>query len=268
MLKTRLIPSLLVDSQEHLVKTIQFKKRHYLGDPINSAYIFSGFDVDELLVLDIDASLESRTISFDFIKALASLTSVPLTVGGGIGSLLQIQKILSFGVERVALSANLSSNFELLEKAANQFGSSSISVIVNLKYDSNKIPLGYLGRPEIGEPKPIESLVTDIQNAGAGELIINHVDLEGTRKGFDNLLYEKINNILTIPLVAMGGCGKIDDIKSLITTAPLNGIACGSFFVYGNNQKEVLFNYVDQAEWLKCNFKSLISKGKIKENEN
>ena len=93
MLKPRLITSLLVDSNQHLVKTTKFNQRHYLGDPLNSAYIFSGFEVDELLVLDIDASLEQRTISFDFIKALASFTRVPLTVGGGITNLSQIQKL-------------------------------------------------------------------------------------------------------------------------------------------------------------------------------
>ena len=110
MLKPRLITSLLVDSNQHLVKTTNFKKRHYLGDPLNSAYIFSGFEVDELLVLDIDASLEKRTISFDFVEALASFTSVPLTVGGGVSNLSQIKQLLSYGVEKVVLSSKISNN--------------------------------------------------------------------------------------------------------------------------------------------------------------
>ncbi len=260
MLKPRLITSLLVDSNQHLVKTINFKKRHYLGDPLNSAYIFSGFEVDELLVLDIDASLEKRTISFDFVEALASFTSVPLTVGGGISHTSQIKKLLSFGVEKVALSSRISNNLSLLKDAVNQFGSSSISVLLNVDFNLDGEPQGYLGRPEISNPNPLQSIAKDIQNAGAGELIINNIYREGTRIGFDKKIMEKLNKELTIPLVALGGCGHIKHIKELLSTTPINGVACGTIFVYGNDYQEVLLNYEDKANWLKSNFKKFIKK--------
>ena len=131
MLYPRLIPSLLVNSKQELVKTIRFKEENYLGDPLNAAYIFSGFEADELLVLDIDASKNKRCISFEFVKSLATFTKVPLTVGGGISNLDQIHDILSLGVERIALSNALSDNLNLLKQAANNYGSSSISVIIN-----------------------------------------------------------------------------------------------------------------------------------------
>ncbi len=260
MLKPRLITSLLVDSNQHLVKTINFKKRHYLGDPLNSAYIFSGFEVDELMVLDIDASLEKRTISFAFVEALASFTSVPLTVGGGVSNLSQIRQLLSYGVEKVVLSSKISNNLDLLKNAANQFGSSSISVIINTKHNSNGETCAYFGRPEISNPKPLESIAREIQNSGAGELIINNIEREGTRTGFDIKILEKLNNDLTIPIVAMGGCGHLNHIKELLSSTPINGIACGSFFVYGNDYKEVLLNYIDKAIWLNNNFKALIKR--------
>ena len=261
MLKTRLIPSLLVDSSQHLVKTIQFKKRHYLGEPLNSAYIFSGFEADELLVLDIDASPEGRAIPFSFVNALASYTSVPLTVGGGISKLSQIQKLLSFGVEKVVLSSKISGNLNLLEDASNQFGSSSISVILNVYNDSNDgQPKAYLGRPEQGLSQPIDSIAMDIQNAGAGELIVNNIDLEGTRRGFNVSLLKKLNEKLTIPLVALGGCGHLQHVEELLLATPINGIACGTFFVYGNEEQEVLLNYSPTAKWLKSNFNMLMDK--------
>ena len=211
-------------------------------------------------MLDIDASLEKRTISFDFVEALASFTSVPLTVGGGVSNLSQIKQLLSYGVEKVVLSSKISNNLNLLRNAANQFGSSSISVIINTNYNSDNEPCAYLGRPEIGKPKPLESIAREIQNSGAGELIINNIEREGTRMGFDIKMMEKLNNELTIPIVALGGCGHLKHIKELLSSTPINGIACGTFFVYGNNQQEVLLNYVDKANWLNNNFQSLIKR--------
>ena len=118
MLLPRLIPALLVDSNQHLVKTKNFKERHYIGEPLNSAFIFSGFEADELIVLDIDASPMKRSISFEFVEALANFTTVPLCVGGGVSNLDQIKKLLALGVEKVALSSNLNNNLKLLEEAS------------------------------------------------------------------------------------------------------------------------------------------------------
>ena len=261
MLRPRLITSLLVDSSQHLVKTKQFDSRNYLGDPLNSAYIFSGFEVDELLVLDIDASKEKRTIPYEFVKALSSFTKVPLTVGGGISKLSQIKKLLSLGVEKVVIGNELHRNLKFLEEATNQFGSSSISVIINVKYDvEQKLHFGFFGSTKISSARSVESLAMDVQNAGAGELIINNIDLEGTRKGFNISLMKKLNEQLRIPLVALGGANKIKDIEDLLLETPINGIACGTLFVYGNNSQDVLLNYVQTAEWLKSNFNFLIKK--------
>ena len=252
----RLIPTLLVESNLHLVKTTAFRKRHYLGDPLNSAYIFSGFEADELVVLDIDASPMKKTISFDFVKALATFTSVPLCVGGGICSIDQIKNLLALGVEKVSISESLNSNFKLLEEASERFGSSSITVIINCFKDEKGSYLGTFGLPRKNSGKGIDQLALDCQNAGAGELIINNINLEGSKEGYDISLMKSLNTKLTIPLVALGGCGQLKHIEDLLSTSPVSGVGCGSFLVYAPETSQVLLSYPDKSAWLKDNYAS------------
>ena len=259
MLYPRLIPSLLVNSKQELVKTICFKDQNYLGDPLNAAYIFSGFEADELLVLDIDASKNKKCISLEFVNSLSTFTKVPLTVGGGISNLDQIHDILSLGVERIALSSALSSNLKLLTQAANNYGSSSISVIINTFKNKNGDLVGCFGRPELSKDfYQIEDISKLCQDYGAGEIIINKIDNEGTRKGFDVNLMSRLNEKLFIPLVALGGCGEIEHLEELINKTPISGIACGSFFVYAGNSKEVLLNYEPYTKFLKEKFQAIV----------
>ena len=243
MLRPRLITSLLVDENMHLVQTTCFKQRRYIGDPLNAAYIFSNFEVDELLVLDIDASNRYSHIKYDFVEALSHFTTVPLTVGGGISKLTEIHDLLALGVERIAISGSLDENFKFLEEAANKFGSSSITVVLNVdKQDSYRAQLG------ISQNKhDLIKLAKQCQESGAGELVINHIEREGTSSGFDIDLYKVLNNQLTIPIVALGGCGDDQHIKQLLKSTPISGIACGSHFVYAAGTAEVLLNYCDTS---------------------
>ena len=254
MLLPRLIPSLLINSNKELVKTIRFQNPNYIGDPLNAAYIFSGFEADELLVLDIDASKYNKCISLDFIKSLSTFTKVPLTVGGGIQSLDEIYNILSLGVERIALSKCLANNFNLLSQAAEMYGSSSITVVINTFKNKNGDILGSFGRPELSNNYyPIMEVAFLGQENGAGEIIINHIENEGTRKGFDVNLMNNLNEKLSIPLVALGGCGGIDHMHHLMKKTAISGISCGSFFVYAPDSSQVLLHYASTANWLKDN---------------
>lgn len=253
MLPPRLIPTLLVDSQLHLVKTTQFGSRHYLGDPLNAAYVFSGFEVDELLVLDIDATAQGRSIPLTFVAALARFTSVPLTVGGGITTLEQIHDLLALGVEKVALSAALNHDFSFLQRAVDQFGSSTISVILNVRNQSNGLSLAWYGRPDAASTsagRPLEELSRACQNAGAGELVIQAVDRDGQRQGFAVSALAELNRDLRIPIVALGGCGHQGHISELLQASPLSGIAAGSLFVYAPDSNQVLINYPLSHRWL------------------
>ena len=256
MLYPRLIPSLLVNSKQELVKTTYFENENYIGDPLNAAYIFSNFEVDELMVLDIYASQQERCIPLDFVKSIANFTKVPLTIGGGIKNLNQIHDILSLGVERIAISSILSKNFEILNQASTMYGSSSITVIINAYKNKDGDFVGIFGRPDISKKHyPIEEISLLCQENGAGEIIVNCINREGTRKGYDIKLMKSLNKNLSIPLVALGGCGEIDHINELIKATPISGIACGTFFIYANDSSQVLLNYEPIAKWLKDNYK-------------
>lgn len=243
MLQPRLIPSLLVDKNLHLVKTTRFGDRHYLGDPLNAAYVYSGYEVDELLVLDIDASAAGRCIPLAFVEALARFTRVPLAVGGGIRTISDIQSLLALGVERVVLGSALMNDLAFLHEAAERFGSSTISVVINVTRSPDGTALGYLGRDGQHLAAPLLTLARACEAAGAGEIVVYDVEREGTRAGFDVALYSALNAALTVPLVALGGCGDEHDIEGLIHATPISGIAAGSLFVYAPASREVLLNY-------------------------
>jgi cyclase len=239
-----LIVSLLVDRDLHLVKTTGFHQRHYLGDPLNAAYVFSGYEVDELLVLDIDATPEGRSIPLHFVEALSRFTSVPLAVGGGIRSLAQIHDLLALGVEKVVLSAALAGGLDFLEEAASCFGSSTITVALTLYSGSNGEPRACFGRPAPSTPeRDMFPLALACQDAGAGEIVLYDSRREGTRSGFDVPLFASLNERLTIPLAALGGCGEPEHIVSLLSASPLSGVAAGSLFAYAPCSQQVLLNY-------------------------
>jgi cyclase len=252
MLQPRLIASLLVDDQQHLVKTRGFSERQDLGDPLNAAYVFSGYEVDELLVLDIDATPQGRGIPLRFVEALARFTRVPLCIGGGIHSLDQIHDLLALGVEKVVLSGVLRHNFFFLTQAAERFGSSTISVVLNLRRPDGVEARAFLGRPlppEAGHP--LAELALAVQEAGAGELLLHDVEREGFRVGFDVPLLARLNPQLHIPLVALGGCGEPQHITDLLAATPLSGVAAGSLFAYAPASRDVLLNYVPTQRWLR-----------------
>lgn len=243
MLQPRLIPSLLVDQNLHLVKTTRFTERHYLGDPLNAAYVYSGYEVDELLVLDIDATSSGRHIPLAFVEALARFTRVPLTVGGGIRSIPEIQSLLALGVERVILGSALMEGLHFLREAVERFGSSTVSVLINVVRAPDGTARGYFGRDGKAHAAPLLDLVRACEAAGTGEIVVYDVEREGTGAGFDSQLYSALNAVLTVPLVALGGCGGEQHIEELIRAMPLSGIAVGSHFVYAPGTREVLLNY-------------------------
>jgi cyclase len=243
VLQPRLIPTLLIDQDLHLVKTTRFGSRHYIGDPLNAAYVYSGYEVDELLVLDIDASAAGRLIPLAFVEALARFTTVPLAIGGGIRSLEDIQSLLALGVERVVLGAVLCDDFPFLAQAAQRFGSSTISALINMHRSSTGGAFGYFGRGGESFGVSVDELALACERAGAGEVIVYDVDREGTRLGFDVPIFAGLNEALSIPLVALGGCGLEPHIDALLATVPVSGVAAGSLFAYAPGTREVLLNY-------------------------
>lgn len=243
MLRPRLIPVILVDDQLHMVKTTRFQDRHYLGDPLNAAYVFSGFEVDELIVLDIDASPSGRGIPINFVQALARFTTVPLTVGGGLRSLDQIAEVLALGVEKVVLCSALAHDLRFLRDAAAAFGSSTIVACLNtlrtLSGDHRVVERD--GRSLIANSAHDFALAC--QDAGAGEILVNSIDRDGQRCGYAIDLLCELNDRLSIPLVGLGGAGSDEHVAELLTATRIGGAAAGSLYAYAPGGRQVLLNY-------------------------
>ena len=242
MLRPRIIPCLLM-REKGLVKTVKFKESKYIGDPINAVRIFNEKEADELIILDIDATSQNYEPDFQMIEKLASECRMPLCYGGGIKTVEQALNIFSLGVEKVALSSSAVNNPQIVSQIAEKVGSQSVVVVLDVK---KKLLGGYEvvthnGKKYSGST-PFD-LVSKFQKLGAGEIVINSVDRDGTMEGYDLNLVEKIRSKITLPLTAIGGAGNLDDIGDLISSFKIIGASAGSLFVYKGKYKAVLINY-------------------------
>jgi len=248
MLHPRIIPCLLVKNKG-LVKTVNFKNAKYLGDPINAVRIFNEKEVDELMVLDIDASLNSSEPDFKMIENLAAECRMPLCYGGGIKTVEQVQRIISLGVEKVALSSAVVKNPELVSQIAQELGSQSVVVVIDVK--KKTIGEHYEVRTHNGKKSagicPID-FARQLESLGVGEIVINSIDNDGIMGGYDLRLVDKIRKSVTVPMTVLGGAGSLDDIGILINKYGIIGAAAGSLFVFKGVYRAVLINYPNSAE--------------------
>lgn len=247
MLRPRIIPCLLVHNKG-LVKSVQFKNHKYVGDPINAVRIFNEKESDELMVVDIDATVEGREPDYKMIENLAMECRMPLCYGGGIKTVEQAQRIFALGVEKIALSSAAISHPELVSKIADRVGSQSVVVVLDVK---KKMFGGYElyvnnGLKATGK-NPFE-FASQIEKMGAGEIVINSIDQDGMMKGYDMALVEKIRKSISLPLTILGGAGSLQDIGSLIKNYGVIGAAAGSLFVFKGVYKAVLINYPNWDE--------------------
>jgi imidazole glycerol-phosphate synthase subunit HisF len=247
MLRPRIIPCLLVHDKG-LVKSVQFKNHKYVGDPINAVRIFNEKEVDELMVIDIDATVENREPDYKMIENLAAECRMPLCYGGGVKTVAQAQRIFSLGVEKIAVSAAAIADISLIKKMGDVVGSQSVVVVVDVK---KKLLGGYEVYTHNGKKKtgknPFE-YVKELEKAGAGEIVINAIDQDGTMKGYDLPLIEKVREAITIPMSVLGGAGSLQDIGQLISKFGIIGAAAGSLFVFVGKYKAVLINYPKREE--------------------
>lgn len=248
MLRSRITPCLLVH-KKGLVKTTEFKDSKYVGDPINAVKIFNEKEVDELMVLDIDATVEGRGPDFDLIKNLAVECRMPFCYGGGVTTVAEAKKIISLGAEKVALSAAAISNPNLLLEIGTAVGVQSVVVVLDVKKK------GFLGGFEIfthngkkASGVKLKDFLTTINKIGVGELIINSIDDDGKMKGYDFKLFDSVRDLTDMPMTILGGAGSLADIKSAITRYKTIGVAAGSLFVFKGKYRAVLINYPDRNE--------------------
>lgn len=249
MRKFRVIPSLLLRNQG-FYKTVKFKSPHYVGDPINTLKLFNDKEVDEILIFDIEASKINSSPQFELIEELASECFVPLCYGGGIRNIDDIKRLFFSGVEKISLGKIAFENPGLISEAAALFGSQSIVVCIDVK----KNFLGqYVVSPHgIKSKLKIFDYVQRVADMGAGEIIINNIDRDGTYKGLDQELCQQISELVRIPTVFCGGVSSLENIVDTVSKTSIQAVAAGSLFVYYGKERSVLINYPTENEFDQC----------------
>jgi imidazole glycerol-phosphate synthase subunit HisF len=241
MLKIRVIPSLLLENRG-LVKTVAFRKPRYVGDPINAVKIFNEKEVDELVFLDISATAEGKGPNYDLIRDIATECFMPFGYGGNIRTIEQISRLFQLGVEKVIISSHACEEPGFIREAAHRFGSQSIIVSIDVK----KTLLGKYsvyargGRENTGKG-PVE-FARMMEQMGAGEIILTFIDRDGKMTGYDIPLIRMVSRQLSIPLIARGGAGKIEDFADACA-AGASAVTAGSLFVFYGKHRAVLINY-------------------------
>lgn len=250
MLRPRIIPCLLVH-QGGLVKTQGFKDAKYVGDPINAVKIFNEKEADELLVLDIDASVNKVEPNFELITKLAAECRMPLCYGGGVTTAQQAAQIVDMGVEKVAVSSAAIARPELLTEMANAVGKQSVVAVIDVRKKTGLFAKGYEVCTHNGSRNhkvdPI-ILAQQFQAAGAGEIVINSIDRDGTMQGYDFELALQIKPRLNVPVTFLGGAGSLDHLGDLMTKLGVVGCAAGSLFVFKGKYRAVLISYPTPAQ--------------------
>jgi cyclase len=250
MLQSRIIPCLLIHNKG-LVKTVKFKDAKYVGDPLNAVKIYNEKEADELIVLDIDASVEKNEPDYKLIERLALQCRMPLCYGGGIKTVEQALKIFSLGVEKIALSSAAIENPNLITQLADKVGKQSVVVVIDAKKKllSSKYEV-YMHNAKKSTGLNAVDWAKKAEELGAGEIVINSIDNDGLMTGYDLNLIDKIREVTNIPLTVLGGAGSYEDFNNLIRKYQVLGLAAGSFFVFKGKYRAVLINYPNLEEKL------------------
>jgi cyclase len=243
MLRPRIIPCLLIQDGG-LVKTVRFKDPKYVGDPINAVKIFNEKEADELVVLDIDASVKGIEPNYQRIANLAAECRMPLCYGGGVRTPEQARKIISLGVEKVAISAAALENPRLITQIAEEIGRQSVVVVL----DHKKRMLGstqdvWTHNGTRNTKRSVLEVAAEVAELGAGEIVINSIDNDGRMKGYDVDLAVKLRQTVNIPITILGGGGSLEDMHKVISKCGVVGVSAGSFFVFKGPYRAVLISY-------------------------
>ena len=247
MFLPRVIPTLLLKNNG-LVKTKKFKNEKYIGDPINAVKIFNEKEVDEIVFLDIDASKNDMLPDYDMINRIASECFMPLAYGGGINNIRHVDKILNIGVEKIVVNSYLFRNINFIYEIANIIGSQSVVVSIDIKkslFGNYKI---YSHSSDDISSMDLVPYLKKIQNLGAGEVLINSVDRDGTMGGYDIDLIKLVANNIDIPVIACGGAGSVEDFKDALENGGASAVSAGSMFVFHGVHNAVLINYLNAKE--------------------
>jgi cyclase len=242
MLQHRVIPCLLL-SNGGLVKTRKFKNPVYVGDPLNAIRIFNDKEVDELVLLDIRASLDKREPDFNLIQEIASECFMPLAYGGGITSMDQIRRLLRLGVEKVVVNTALSRNPSLVREAVATFGSQAVtaSIDVRRKLFGRREVVTLAGSQSTGQD-PVQAARL-AENLGVGEILLTSIANEGSMEGYDLDLLAKVSQSVNVPVIASGGAGSLKHFRAAVHEGRASAVSAGSMFVFYGPHRAVLISY-------------------------
>lgn len=248
MLRTRVMPCLLIKDKS-LVKTRQFKNERYVGDPINAVRIFNEKEVDEIIIMDISENRYDRGVQFDLIEKIASECFMPIAYGGAVRTLTDFKRLFSIGVEKVSINTSAVLDPDLITNAAARFGSQSVIVTMDVK--PTRWTKRYRTWLDKGR-KPTQFSPVDFakraEALGAGEIIVNSIQDEGTWKGFPFDLIREVAAAVNIPVIACGGAGSLDDIEKVVKESKASGVALGSMSVFQGEDLGVLIRFPTQAQ--------------------
>ena len=248
MLRPRIIPCLLVH-EGGLVKTVGFKDPKYVGDPINAVKIFNEKEADELIVVDMDATVTGAEPDYKAIEHMALECRMPLCYGGGVRSAEQAKRIIGLGVEKVSISAAAAAAPELVAEIAEEVGRQSVVVVI----DAKKKMLGRgwdVVTHNARRSAKMDALdfAARVADLGAGEIVMNSVDLDGKMSGYDLDLARRLRERVKIPMTMLGGAGKLEHMTELFSACGVVGAAAGSLFVFKGQYRAVLINYPKPAD--------------------
>ena len=248
MLRSRVIPCLLIQDRG-LVKTVKFKNHKYVGDPINAVRIFNEKEADELIVLDIDASINNTEPDYKMIENIARECRMPLCYGGGIKTVSHAERIIALGVEKVSLSSTVFDNPGIITEIANKIGQQSVVVVLDVKKKtlSNNYNVRTLNG-KYNTKRNVVDVIRQVQNLGAGEIVLNFIDFDGTEAGYPIKVIKQLQSDIEIPLTIMGGAKSLTDMSDAIKLCGLIGVAAGSLFVFKGRYRAVLINYPNRQQ--------------------
>jgi cyclase len=255
MLFPRIIPFLLIQNNA-LVKTIRFTNAKYVGDPINAVRIFNEKEVDEIVILDIDATSKNREPNYNLIDKIAQECRMPMCYGGGINNVAQLEKIFSLGVEKIAISTAAIKSPNIIKIFSNIVGSQSVVVVLDVRLVNGKYQI-FINNGKTQLEINLNEFLLRIQDLGAGEIVINDIDRDGTMSGYNLDLVNSIRNIIDIPFTLVGGAGSLKDIGDLIKHNDNIGSGAGSLFIFKGKFRAVLISYPtynEKYEILKNNY--------------
>ena len=246
MLRTRVIPILLL-RRGGLVKTVKFADAKYVGDPINAVRIFNEKEVDEICFLDIEATRSGTGPNFALLEDIASEAFMPFGYGGGVTTVEQVRRLFGLGVEKVILNTAAARTPELIEASAALAGSSSVVVSID-------VHKGWLGKYGVRVAAGTEDIKKDpvtfareAERRGAGEILLNSIDRDGTQEGYDLELIASVSHAVSIPVVAAGGAGTLAHLREA-AAAGASAVAAGSLFVFHGKHRAVLIRYPEYRE--------------------